>query len=74
MNEVILFQCQVGFNAGDGTNYYAVNGSMTDSMLNLTQMSNIDVPGQFVFRVDEREIANAGKYKNLYQLFKSQQI
>lgn len=27
---------------------------MTDSMLNLTQMSNIDVPGQFVFRVDER--------------------
>lgn len=39
---------------------------MTDSMLNLTQMSNIDVPGQFVFRVDEREIANAGEYKNLY--------
>ncbi|XP_065942673.1 fibropellin-3 isoform X2 [Magallana gigas] len=50
---------QVGFNAGDGTHYYAVPGSMTDSMLNLPQLSNIGVPGQFVFRVDESNIANA---------------
>ncbi|XP_065942667.1 uncharacterized protein [Magallana gigas] len=47
---------QVGFNAGDGTNYYSVSGSMTDSLLNLPQMSNIGVPGQFVFRVENREI------------------
>lgn len=32
-------------------------------MLNLTQMSNIRVPGQFVFGIDERDIINnAGKY------------
>nr|XP_034326973.1 uncharacterized protein LOC105329357 isoform X6 [Crassostrea gigas] len=45
---------QVGINAGDGINYYSVPGSMKDSMLNLTQMSNVGVPGQFVFRVDVR--------------------
>ncbi|XP_052697611.1 sushi, nidogen and EGF-like domain-containing protein 1 [Crassostrea angulata] len=50
---------QVGFNAGDGIHYFAVPGSMTDTMLSLPQMSNIAVPGQFVFRVDERKIANA---------------
>lgn len=52
----------MGFNAGDGVNYYAVNGSMTDSVLNLPQMSNIGIPGKFVFRVDLTEIANAGNY------------
>lgn len=35
-------------------------------MLNLTQMSNIDVPGQFVFRVDKSDIDNAGKYIPVY--------
>lgn len=53
---------QVGFNAGDGVNYYAVPGSMTDSVLNLPNMSNVDIPGKFVFRVDLAEIANAGNY------------
>lgn len=49
---------------------------MTDSMLNLTQMSNIGVPGQFIFRVDERDIKNAGEYipdknrKQRYDYFK----
>lgn len=49
---------------------------MTDIMLNLTQMSNIGVPGQFIFRVDERDIKNAGEYipdknrKQRYNYFK----
>lgn len=59
---LIYIIIQVGFNAGDGVNYYAVNGSMTDSVLNLPQMSNIGIPGKFVFRVDLAEIANAGNY------------
>ncbi|XP_061173563.1 fibropellin-1-like [Saccostrea echinata] len=50
---------QVGFNAGDGENYYSVPGSMTDAVLNLSQMSNIGIPGQFVFRVDQAKITNA---------------
>ncbi|XP_078317936.1 uncharacterized protein LOC144620594 isoform X2 [Crassostrea virginica] len=46
---------QVGFDAGDGENYFSVPGSMTDRMRNLPKMSNIDIPGQFVFRVDQTE-------------------
>lgn len=51
---------QVGFNAGDGEHYYSVPGSMTDAVLNLPQMSNIGIPGQYVFRVDQNKISNAG--------------
>ena len=51
-------------------NYYAANGSMTDSMFNLPQMSNIGIPGQFVFRVDQTNITNAGHYPNV-SYFKS---
>lgn len=58
---------QVGFNAGDGEHYFSVPGSMTNSVLNLPQMSNIGVPGQFVFRVDQNKISNAGKAFNLLQ-------
>nr|XP_022329850.1 sushi, nidogen and EGF-like domain-containing protein 1 [Crassostrea virginica] len=50
---------QVGFNAGDGIHYYSVPGSMTDAVLNLPQMSNIGIPGQYVFRVDQNKISNA---------------
>ncbi|XP_065944898.1 sushi, nidogen and EGF-like domain-containing protein 1 isoform X2 [Magallana gigas] len=50
------YKTQVGFNAGDGIHYYSVPGSMTDSMLNLPQASNIGVPGQFVLMVDGKEI------------------
>lgn len=62
------FCIQVGFNAGDGVNFYSVPGSMTDSMLNLPHMSNIGVPGQFVFRVDQSKIANAGNYPFVSQI------
>ncbi|XP_062612220.1 uncharacterized protein LOC134274009 [Saccostrea cucullata] len=50
---------QVGFNAGDGTNFYSVTGSRTDAVLNLPQMSNIGIPGEYVFRVDQNKISNA---------------
>ena len=63
---------KVGFNAGDGVNYYAVPGSMTDSMLNLPRMSNIGIPGQFVFRVDQTNITNAGLYLNIYYILNYQ--
>lgn len=58
---------KVGFNAGDGEHYFSVPGSMTNSVLNLPQMSNIGVPGQFVFRVDQNKISNAGKAFNSLQ-------
>ena len=48
-----LIYIQVGYNAGDGVHYYSAPGARTDSMKNLTTMSNVNVPGKFIFRVDE---------------------
>ncbi|CAB3980322.1 sushi domain-containing 2-like [Paramuricea clavata] len=51
---------QAGFNFGDGTRYYSVQGSQTDLIRQLPALSNVNVPGMFVFRVDEAEITNGG--------------
>ncbi|CAC5420802.1 Sushi, nidogen and EGF-like domain-containing protein 1,Alpha-tectorin [Mytilus coruscus] len=51
---------QVGFDAGDGFNFYAIEASRTASVINVTRMSNIDNPGKFIFRVDTTKITNGG--------------
>jgi len=49
---------QVGFDAGDGVNYFALTGSRTSDIVNITSMSNVDAnwTGLFIFRVDSAEI------------------
>ncbi len=44
---------QVGFNAGDGTRFSIVPSSRTDAVINITQSSNVGVPGMWVYQVDE---------------------
>ena len=51
---------QVGFNAGDGSNYYSVPGSQTDQILSINSTSNVLVPGRWVFRIDGRAIEAGG--------------
>ncbi|XP_069107045.1 protein mesh-like [Argopecten irradians] len=51
---------QVGFNAGDGINYYAVNESRTAAIINLPRLSNVHVDGKFVFRIDTETIEQGG--------------
>ena len=44
----------IGFNAGDGVNYYTVPESLTaDGVLNLDNTSNVDIPGMYIYRVDQ---------------------
>ncbi|VDI06757.1 Hypothetical predicted protein, partial [Mytilus galloprovincialis] len=50
---------QVGFDAGDGIHFYAVPGSQTPGIINITQMSNVGIPGKFIFRVDLATIERA---------------
>nr|XP_054773492.1 uncharacterized protein K03H1.5-like [Lytechinus pictus] len=50
------FNQQVGFNAGDGENYYSVSGSRTDSIVDIETTSNIGLPGRWVFGIDGSEI------------------
>jgi hypothetical protein len=55
-----MYVKQVGFNAGDGKVYFAVNASRTRNIVNISQMSNIGIPGKFSFRIDDEEIGNGG--------------
>ncbi|XP_033733506.1 uncharacterized protein LOC117322677 [Pecten maximus] len=51
---------QVGFNGGDGVNFYALDESRTPSIVNLARMSNVKTNGKFVFRIDTAKIENGG--------------
>lgn len=55
---------QAGFDAGDGINFLALEASRTPDIINITQMSNIDIPGKFIFRVDSAEMKQGGCLKN----------
>uniref|UniRef100_A0A8C3PXL9 NIDO domain-containing protein n=1 Tax=Chrysolophus pictus TaxID=9089 RepID=A0A8C3PXL9_CHRPC len=45
-----------GFNSGDETNYYNIPGSRTEAVINITKTSNVNVPGRWVFQVDDKVI------------------
>ncbi|NXW52572.1 TECTA protein, partial [Nyctiprogne leucopyga] len=45
-----------GFNSGDETNFYNIPGSQTEAVINITQTSNVNVPGRWVFQVDEFKV------------------
>lgn len=47
---------QVGFDAGDGVNFFVIDSSRKPEIINVTMMSNIGVPGKFLFRVDSADI------------------
>ena len=40
-----------GINAGDGVNHITIPGSLTPSIINITQTSNIGIPGIWIFQV-----------------------
>jgi len=42
-----------GINAGDGVNSITIPGSRTPSIINITQTSNVDIPGVWIFKVNE---------------------
>ena len=40
-----------GINAGDGTTSVTIPGSLTPSIINITQTSNVGIPGVWMFKV-----------------------
>jgi len=57
---------QVGFDAGDGVNYFELPASGTSEVVNIASMSNVDadLTGLFIFRVDSAEIKQGGCNSN----------
>lgn len=47
---------QVGFNAGDNVNYFAVSSSRTSAIVDIETTSNVGVAGKWMFRVDKNDI------------------
>ena len=43
------YEAVAGMNAGDNVNHITIPGSMTSSILNITETSNVDVPGVWIF-------------------------
>ena len=42
-----------GINAGDGINYITIPGSLTPSILDIEETSNVGIPGRWIFKVGE---------------------
>ena len=53
---------QVGFDAGDGINYYSIEGSRTNAMLDIETTSNINIIGKYMFSASSVNITAPGKY------------
>ena len=47
---------QIGFNAGEGHTYYMLPEAFTSLTLNMSERSNVDQPGVFVFRIDSKQV------------------
>ena len=48
-----VFPALAGINAGDGVNSINISGSLTPSIINITQTSNVGIPGVWIFKVGE---------------------
>lgn len=51
---------KVGFDSGNGHNYKAIPESRTPSVINVPTLSNIKVPGKFVYRLDTEIVTDGG--------------
>ena len=45
-----------GINVGDGVNSITIPGSLTPSIINITQTSNVGIPGVWMFQVDRGNV------------------
>ena len=42
----------IGFNSENGTKYYTNDLSFTNNVTNINKMSNVNVPGKFIYKID----------------------
>lgn len=43
-------------NAGDSVRFFQVDVGFTPEVVNIDEMSNVGIPGVFVFRIDDSEV------------------
>ncbi|XP_038045492.1 uncharacterized protein LOC119720051 isoform X2 [Patiria miniata] len=47
---------QVGFDAGDGVNFYLISEARTADIVNIDERSNIGIRGRWLFRIDQSSV------------------
>ena len=55
-----------GINAGDGINSITIPGSETPSIINITQTSNVGIPGVWMFKVGKGTYVHNNYYVTTY--------
>jgi len=58
-----------GINAGDSEIFITIPGSLTPSIINITQTTNVGIPGVWIFRVDHCKYV-----MNFFEFHKSDKI
>ena len=73
INSYSGYRAQVGLNAGNGVDFISVNGSLTNSIFNIDQDSNVGCPGVFVFKVNggvqQPESGRNGKFYHITLMY-----
>ena len=49
-NGLVEVHAQAGFNDGHGNDYFLVPGSNTEDMVNISLISNVGIPGKWIYR------------------------
>ena len=49
-----------GFNSGENGVYFQLNGSLTSNILKISNGSNVEVTGKYIYRIDESSIESGG--------------
>ena len=47
---------QAGFDSGNLVDFTVINGSFTHDIINIDKISNVNVPGMFVFQVNGKKL------------------
>ena len=56
MISTITLLSQVGFDAGDGVNFFAIPESQTADVVNVVSSSNIDINGMRLYKLSDAQI------------------
>ena len=56
ISTIITLLSQVGFDAGDGVNFFAIPESQTADVVNVVSSSNIDINGMRLYKLSDAQI------------------
>ena len=56
VGEVVISLPQVGFDAGDGENFYSIPESRSADIVNVVSATNIDIDGMQLYKLSDAQI------------------